>query len=84
MGFHLAKGLTDTPYYQKTKIEKIVKGFFDSSCVRPSQSPFASLVLLVRKVDDSWRMCVDYRGLNKETMKDKFPIPIMDELLNEL
>jgi hypothetical protein len=71
-------------HYQKTKIEKIVQDLLDSGCVRPSQSPFASPVLLVRKADGSWRMCVDYRGLNKETVKDKFPIPVVDELLDEL
>jgi hypothetical protein len=72
------------PHYQKTEIEKIVQDLLDSGCVRPSQSPFVSPVLLVRKADGSWRMCVDYRGLNKETMKDKFPIPVVDELLDEL
>ena len=72
------------PYYQKTKIEKIVKDLLDSGCVRPSQSPFASPILLVRKANGSWRICVDYRGLNKATVKDKFPIPIVNELLDEL
>jgi hypothetical protein len=72
------------PYYQKTEIEKIVKDLLDSGCVRPSQSPFASLVLLVTKADGSWRMCVDYRGLNKEIVKYKFLILVIDELLDEL
>jgi hypothetical protein len=59
---------------------KIVKDLLDSGCVRPSQSPFASPVLLVRKANGSWRTCTDYKGLNKETMKDKFPILVVDEL----
>ena len=58
-----------------------MKDLLDFGCMRPSQSPFVSPVLLVRKADDSWRMCVDYRGLNKETVNDKFPILVVDELL---
>lgn len=72
------------PYYQKTELEKIVREQPLSGIIRPSQSLFSSPVLLVRKACDTWRMCIDYRVLKQVTVNDKYPIPVVDELLDEL
>lgn len=68
----------------KDEIEKQVKQLLLSGFITPSTSPYASHVLLVQKKDGSWRFCVDYRKLNEITIINRFPMPIIDDILDEL
>ena len=52
--------------------------------IEDSVSSFASPALLVRKKNGDYRMCIDYRSLNKNTVKDKFPIPLIDDQLERM
>lgn len=68
----------------KTEIEHKVSDMLQQGIIQLSSSAFASPVLLVKKKDLSWRFCVDYCQLNAITVKGKYPVPIIEELLGEL
>ena len=54
------------------------------SIIKPAASPWASSVVLVRKKDNSLRFCIDYRQLNRVTVRDSYPLPLIDNCLNAL
>jgi hypothetical protein len=72
------------PQLQKDELKRQCSAMLQQGIIRPSNSSFSAPVLLVRKPDNSWRFCIDYHTLNAKTSKDKLPIPVVDELLEEL
>jgi hypothetical protein len=69
---------------QKTELERQCTDMLHQGVIRHNSSLFSTPALLIRKSDDSWHFCVDYHALNAKTVKDKFPIPVVEELFDEL
>lgn len=72
------------PHFQKIEIEKLVVNMLASGIIRPIISPYSSPVILVKKKVGRWHFCIDYRALNQITILNRYPIPIVDEFLDEL
>lgn len=70
------------PHLQKNELERQIDELLKSKVIRESQSPYSSPAILVMKKDETWRLCIDYRKLNATTIKNKFPIPVIEDLQN--
>ena len=66
------------------ELKEQLKDLLDKGFIRPSVSPWGAPVLFVRKKDGSLRMCIDYRQLNKVTIKNKYPLARIDDLFDQL
>jgi hypothetical protein len=71
------------PFSPKNKIEKIIQELLTTGVIHHSTSPYSSHVVTVFKKQGSWCMCPDFHALNKLTIKDKFPIHVIDDLFDE-
>ena len=69
---------------EQDELEEQIKDLLAQGFIRPSCSPYGAPVLFVPKKDGRWRMCIDYRALNKQTIKDRYPLPRIDLLLDRL
>jgi hypothetical protein len=71
-------------FVEMTKIKKQVQGVLDQGVIRTNSSPCGSPIKMVEKKDGTWRMCVDYLALNKIMVKNQYPLPRIDDLLDQL
>jgi hypothetical protein len=71
-----------TPELQELKMQ--LKELLDLGLIRPSVSPWGAPVIFIRKKDGSWRLCIDYRQLNKATIKNQYPLPRFDDLFDQM
>jgi len=66
------------------ELKQHLEELWDKKFVRPSVSPWRAPLLLVKKKDETMRLCVDYRQLNKVTIKNKYPLPRKYDLMDQL
>ena len=69
---------------EKEELKKQTQELLKKGLIRPSRSNWGAAVVFVAKSDGSLRLCVDYRDLNKQTLKNKYPLPRIDDLFDQL
>lgn len=79
-----AKAPYRMPPPELEELRRQLKDLLDAGYIRPSKAPYGAPVLFQRKKDGSLRMCIDYRALNKVTVKNKYPIPLIADLFDQL
>lgn len=83
-----SKPVTHRPYRcpekDKAEFRRIIEDLLDAKIIQESKSPYSSPALLVNKKDGSKRLVIDYRALNRITVKNKFSMPIIEEIMNSL
>ena len=80
----ISKALYRMAPAEMAELKKLLDKLMEKGFVRPSSSPWGAPVLFVKKKDGSFRLCIDYRGINRVTVKNKYPLPRIDELLDQL
>jgi hypothetical protein len=80
--------MSRTPYRMSTpdlvELKLQLKEMMDKGYIQPSMSPWGAPVLFMKKKDGTLRMCIDYRQLNKVTIKNKYPLPRINDLFDQL
>jgi hypothetical protein len=69
---------------ERTQVKEIVADLLQKGTIRESQSTYASPIVLVRKKNGEARLCVDYRDINKKTVRERYPLPLIRDLLDSL
>lgn len=72
------------PYSERVIVRDLIKELLDTKIIQESNSSYASPIVLVKKKNGEHRLCIDYRALNKKTVKDSYPMPIIDDQLDRL
>ncbi|GFX71526.1 retrovirus-related Pol polyprotein from transposon 17.6 [Trichonephila clavipes] len=71
-------------FTERQEVNKQIEEWLNEGIIRPSSAEYASPIVMVKKKDGSSRMCIDYRKLNQKLVKDKFPLPIIEDVLDTL
>jgi hypothetical protein len=81
---HISKSPYRMSLPELTELKIQLRELLDKEYIRPSVSPWGALVLFVKNKDDTPRLCIDYRQLNKVTIKDKYPLPRINDLFDQV